>query len=191
VWAVAWSPDGRLIATGSGDIDKGEARIVEAASAKEIARVTHDGALSAVSAVAWSPDGQRIATGSDDKTARIVEAASGKEIARATHDGRVSTVAWSPDGQRIATGSSDKTVRLRRVFPTDQALIKAAKARAVRCLTQAQRQRFFLPVSTSTWCVERRLWPYHGDEWQAWLPKRKAWLASGRQGEPPPMPKAE
>jgi hypothetical protein len=70
-------------------------------------------------------------------------------------------------------------------------LVDAAKALAARCLTQAQRAQYFLPPAPPTWCVERRLWPYHSDDWQTWLPKQKAWLAFGRQGDPPPLPKNE
>jgi len=189
VLAVAWSPDGRLMATGSRDET---ARIVEALSGNEVTRVVHD---DDVWAVAWSPDGQLLATGSLDKTARIVEAASGKNVARMAHDGAVLAVEWSPIGAAVGpailTGSRDGTAREWRVFMTTQALVDAAKARAVRCLTQAQRRQYFLPVGTSLWCIERRLWPYHGDEWQVWLPKRKAWLASGRQGDPPALPEAK
>jgi hypothetical protein len=44
-------------------------------------------------------------------------------------------------------------------------------------------------VAPPTWCIERRLWPYHNDEWLTWLPKRKSWLAT-REGREPPLPKA-
>jgi len=189
VFAVAWSPDGRWLATGSADKT---ARIVEAATGKEVARVAHDGP---VSALAWSPDGRLLATGSWDKTARIVEAATGNEIAGVGHDAAVQAVAWSPNGAAVglalATTSDDGTTRIWRVFPTRQALVDAAKAKTARCLTQKQRAQYFLPAAPPTWCVERRLWPYHGDDWQAWLPKQKAWLASGRLGDAPPLPKAE
>ena len=62
---------------------------------------------------------------------------------------------------------------------------------AARCLPQAQRREYFLPAAPPPWCVERRLWPYHSDAWQGWLPKHKAWLAAGRAGPEPAMPKAE
>jgi hypothetical protein len=51
-----------------------------------------------------------------------------------------------------------------------------------RCLTPAQRKEYFLPEVPPLWCVERRLWPYHGDEWQAWLVARKG-------GRDAPLPK--
>jgi hypothetical protein len=160
---------------------------------RERAVLAHE---NSVHAVAWSPDGTRLATGSQDKSARIVEAATGREIARVAHEDDVNAVAWAPAGAAIGpailTGSADRTARLWRVFPTAQALVNAAKERAARCLTQAQRAQYFLPPAPPTWCVERRLWPYHTDAWHNdWLPKQKAWLASGRQGDPPPLPKTE
>jgi WD40 repeat protein len=65
VWSVAFSPDGKLLATAS---DDRTARIVTVADGRELARVTLDGA---VYDVAFGPDGKHLATASADKTARI------------------------------------------------------------------------------------------------------------------------
>jgi WD40 repeat protein len=62
---VAFSPDGRLLATAS---DDGSARVWEWAGGQERARVTHD---EAVRGVAFSPDGGLLATASRDHTARV------------------------------------------------------------------------------------------------------------------------
>ena len=64
--AVAFSPDGTQVLTGS---DDRTARVWDAASGKPIA--TLSGHPGHVWAVAFSPDGTRVLTGSDDDTARV------------------------------------------------------------------------------------------------------------------------
>ena len=101
VTAVAFSPDGKLLATASaGDT----ARLVAVADGRELARITHD---EGVTAVAFSPDGKLLATASEDKTARLVAVADGRELARITHD-FPTAVAFSPDGKLLATASLTK-----------------------------------------------------------------------------------
>jgi hypothetical protein len=65
VHALAFSPDGTTLATGSADRT---ARLWEVASGRELARLTHQGS---VWAVAFSPDGTTLATASEDETARL------------------------------------------------------------------------------------------------------------------------
>jgi WD40 repeat protein len=65
VWAVAFSPDGTRVATGSRDRS---ARVYDAGTGQELARLDHD---EPVWAMAFSPDGTRVATGSDDRSAQI------------------------------------------------------------------------------------------------------------------------
>jgi WD40 repeat protein len=107
VVSVAWSPDGKRLATGSEDQT---AKVWDAVSGQGV--LTLKGHIEAVTSVAWSPDGKRLATGSLDQTAKVWDAASGHELLTLKgHTSRVVSVAWSPDGKRLATGSWDFTAK--------------------------------------------------------------------------------
>ena len=69
VRSVAWSPDGRRVATVSTD---NTARIWDATTGEVVRALEGHG--DGVTSVAWSPDGRQVATGSGDKTARIWDA---------------------------------------------------------------------------------------------------------------------
>ncbi|KAK4149159.1 hypothetical protein C8A00DRAFT_47166 [Chaetomidium leptoderma] len=107
VHAVAFSPDGWLIVSGSYD---GTVRVWDAATGAE--RRMLRGHSGSVRAVAFSPDGRLIVSGSSDKTVRVWDAATGAERRVLGHSRPVCAVAFSPDGRLIVSGSSDKTVRV-------------------------------------------------------------------------------
>ncbi|MEQ8757894.1 MAG: hypothetical protein RID09_30860 [Coleofasciculus sp. G1-WW12-02] len=106
VSAVAISPDGKQILTGSGDYT---ARLwdIQGNLIKELT-----GHQDAVWGVAFSPDGKQILTGSGDNTPRLWDN-QGNLIKELTgHQGWVNAVIFSPDGKQILTGSRDNTARL-------------------------------------------------------------------------------
>jgi WD40 repeat protein len=134
VYSVAFSPDGKYLATTSSDKT---ARVWEATTGEQIARMNHE---DQVRSVAFSPDGKYLATASSDKTARVWEATCGKEIARMSHEDAVRAAFFSPDGKYLATASSDKTARVWLLWPKD--LIAEASSRLTRNLTYQEWQRF-------------------------------------------------
>jgi WD40 repeat protein len=108
VRAVAYSPDGSRIVSGS---DDNTLKIWDASSGKELA--TFSGHTDSVWEVAYSPDGSRIVSGSSDKTLKIWDASSGEELATFSgHTDSVLAVAYSSDGSRIVSGSWDKTLKI-------------------------------------------------------------------------------
>jgi WD40 repeat protein/transcriptional regulator with XRE-family HTH domain len=111
VLSVAFSPDGKIMASGSGD---GAVRLSNLATHQQIGSplTGHGGP---VNSVAFSPDGKSLASGGDDDTVRLWDLATHRQIGR-PFTGRggsvVNTVAFSPDGTTLASGSLDGTVRL-------------------------------------------------------------------------------
>jgi WD40 repeat protein/tRNA A-37 threonylcarbamoyl transferase component Bud32 len=108
ILAVAYSPDGQRIVTGSADHT---AKVWDAARGKEL--LTLRGHTEPVKSVAFSPDGQRILTGSWDNTAMLWDATNGTRLRILKgHEAAIFSVAFSSNGQRIVTGSQDKTAKV-------------------------------------------------------------------------------
>ncbi|EFH85024.1 serine/threonine-protein kinase [Ktedonobacter racemifer] len=108
--AVAWSPDGKWIASGSRD------KTVQVWNASDGSHVfTYQGHTNYVASVAWSPDGKWIASASGYgyNTVQVWNANDGSHVfTYRGHINYVASVAWSPDGKRIASGSADNTVQV-------------------------------------------------------------------------------
>lgn len=106
---VAWSPNGKLIASAGQDH---VVRIWNAATGATV--ITYHGHTSAVkiSAVTWSPDGARIASADDvSSTVHIWDVFTGEDVLLyQTPSPTVNAVAWSPDGTHIASASYDVQV---------------------------------------------------------------------------------
>lgn len=113
VRALAFSPDGTLLASGGGAAPDDPAAILlwDLASPGPIGRL--EGHSGPVRALAFSPDGTLLASGADDQTVRLWDLVSRTPIAVLEgHSGPVWEVAFSPDAALIASAGEDGSIRL-------------------------------------------------------------------------------
>ncbi|MFP5274060.1 protein kinase domain-containing protein [Coleofasciculus sp.] len=108
VEAVAISPDGLILASGSADAT---AMLWQLPEGREYH--TLNGHIERVCAVTFTPDSQCLATGSYDQTIKLWQVQNGQLILTLTgHKKWISSLAISPDGQILASGSNDGTIKL-------------------------------------------------------------------------------
>ena len=151
VFAVKFSPDGALIASGSRDRT---IRVWRTADGAECAVL--EGHRGAVHDVAFHPDGTRLASVSSDTTVRLWDTATWREVANLEgHGGIVRAVAfsslvrdWYPQAHsgRSARSKSGRS----RLEPKPR---RCALSRANWCLTSRCR-----PMDRGWWRASRRDW---------------------------------
>jgi WD40 repeat protein len=123
---LAFSPDGRSIATGT--VNQREPTRSHVSiwdwERGEVARVIQ---VNGATALAFGPDGATLAIGRFDGTVQIRDMSTGELVRRlGAHSGPVGEVAFSPDGERIATGGEDGTIRLFKARSGERQLILPA-----------------------------------------------------------------
>ena len=145
VWGLAYSPDGRWLASGTGGTpigaistqrwpvgDDNTVRLWDASTGKLVRELK--GHTHAVGAMAFSPDSRRLATGGGDGTLRLWDVEAGTEISRIDGKSWIMKVVYSPNGKLIlAAGGNirhnltdpritdypDERVRVFAVVPVD------------------------------------------------------------------------
>ena len=121
VYGVAYSPDGKVVATGSFDQS---IKLWDAATGKPIRTLAGPTANQRqILTVAFSPNGRILACGGEDNAVKLWDlsrrsAARGRKpppetpIGNLPHGNLVDVVAFDPSGNRLATGCHDGTVRI-------------------------------------------------------------------------------
>ncbi len=108
VYSVAFSGDGRLLASAGADRT---VRVWDVAAAKCVAVLT--GHTDEIFSAVFHPDGKRLASAGRDRAIWLWDLSTGVEVARLEgHTNFVFSLAFSPDGASLASGSGDGTVRI-------------------------------------------------------------------------------
>jgi WD40 repeat protein len=148
--SFAFSPDGRLLASGSSDLT---ARIWDARTGKLLHVLPHNGH---VQSERFSSDGRSLVTGSQDGAAYVWDVATGqRELLLVGATGAQNAAVFSPDGSEIATASDD---RLGRIYYAQDGRLLAPLAGHADAVTSVEFDPSGSTVVTGSSDGTARLW---------------------------------
>jgi WD40 repeat protein len=184
VWAVAWSPDGRLLASGGDNT----IRIWNLASSKPLPLTTleEDPEDGVVKSIAWSPDGRLVAFCGTNT--HLWDATTGERYPPLIPDPRpdynfVNSVAWSPNSRSLASSYDDGTIILWDAFTRMPLATLKGSTDGVFSVAWSPDGRLLASASEDKMV---RLWDVHTSQIvavlsaQPYLPVSLAWSPDGR-----------
>ena len=121
VTALAFSPDGSLLASGGGEPSRsGELKIWKVSDGS-LVRSLPDAHSDTVLAVCFSPDGQLVASGSSDRLAKIFEVQTGQLLRVCEgHTHHVLGIHWRADGRMLATSGANSVIKIWNPLTAEQ-----------------------------------------------------------------------
>ncbi len=124
-FSVAFSPTGKVFATGGGR--DGKIVLWDVKTGKRVAMLT--GHKSTVACLAFSPDGKTLASGGNDRTVRLWNVATGKETQRTAGKSNVSALVFRDDGKALVFASAANAYVWQLVRPKDDPVVMTGHKR--------------------------------------------------------------
>lgn len=152
VWDLAWSPDGKIIATTNRDqvwLWQENGKLIR----------KFKGHTSTVWAVTFSPDGKILASGGVDKTVKLWMLDSTK-FESIPVKAQVIDIAFSPDGKLLAIAMNDGSLGIWNFVEQKMTIIKAHQQSIYRVIFTPDSQK----LVTGSYDGKAKLWTHQGKE---------------------------
>lgn len=136
VLALAFSPDGKLLATGGGEPSRSGELLLWDVEKRELVREVADAHSDTVFGIEFSRDGSQIVSGAADKFVKIHNVADGSHVRSFEgHTHHVMDVSWKADGSRLVSAGADNAIKVWNVETGEQVRTIANYAKQVTSIT--------------------------------------------------------